>query len=133
MNKLTIIGRLTRDPELRTTTTGLNVCSFTVAVSKKLTAAQRQNGQKEADYFGVTVWRNLGESCAKYLSKGKQVCVIGPVSVRTYQAKDGTTKATMEVTAEDVEFLTPKNENNEPQATVPTGYQQVDIEDELPF
>ena len=130
MNKLIIIGRLTKDPELRTTTSGVSVCSFTVAVNRRQSASQRQNGQQpEADFFAVSVWRNLGENCAKYLAKGKMVSVIGPVSVRTYHASDGTTRASLEVTADDVEFLSPKNENT----SAPTGYQQVDMSDELPF
>ena len=101
MNKLTIIGNLTREPELRTTSAGINVCSFTVAVNRR----RRQGEQQEADFFNVSVWRERGEICAKYLAKGRQVCVIGPVSVRTYQANDGTTRAQLEVTADDVEFL----------------------------
>lgn len=72
-----------------------------------------QEGQPEADYFRVTVWRQLGENCAKYLAKGRKVCVIGPVSVSTYTGNDGNTRATLEVTADDVEFLTPKNEQSQ--------------------
>lgn len=112
MNKLTIIGNLTRDPELRTTQTGVNVCDFTVAVNRKQSAEQRQQGaQPQADFFRVTAWRERGEVCAKYLAKGRKVCVIGPVSVRTYTGNDGTTRASLEVTAEEVEFLSPKDEN----------------------
>lgn len=142
MNKLTIIGNLTKDPELRTTTSGLNVCSFTVAVNRRLTARQKESGQRaEADFFKVTVWRELGELCAKYLAKGRKVCVVGPVSVSTYTGNDGNTRATLEVTAEDVEFLTPRetNENVAPQATTQNvapqatnGFTQVEM-DELPF
>ena len=110
MNKLTIIGNLTRDPELRTTQTGINVCDFTVAVNRKLSAQQKANGQQaEADFFRVTAWRELGEICAKYLAKGRKVAVVGPVSVRTYTGNDGVTRANLEVTADDVEFLTPRD------------------------
>ena len=105
MNKLTIIGNLTRDPELRTTQQGLNVCDFTVAVNSR-----GQNSQQEADYFRVTAWRQLGENAAKYQAKGRKVCVIGPVSCRTYQANDGSTRASLEVTADDIEFLSPRGE-----------------------
>lgn len=104
MNKLTIIGGIVRDPELRTTATGLSVCTFTVAVNKR----KAQEGQPDADFFRVTAWRALGENCAKYLTKGRKVCVIGPVSISTYTGNDGKTRANMELTAEDVEFLTPK-------------------------
>ena len=106
MNKLTIIGNLTKAPELRATATGLSVCTFTVAVNRKT----RDGNQLDADFFRVTVWRQLGEICAKYLDKGRKVCVIGPVSINTYTGQDGKTRAQMEVTADDVEFLTPKTE-----------------------
>ena len=141
MNKLTIIGNLTRDPELRTTSAGINVCDFTVAVNRR---ARRDApaGQPDADFFRVSAWRQLGENCAKFLAKGRKVCVVGPVSVRTYQANDGTTRANLEVTAEDVEFLSARNDGEagaysapaaapaaEPQAA---GFTAVET-DELPF
>ena len=135
MNKLTIIGNLTRDPELRTTTTGLSVCTFTVAVSRKRTQNQQQ---PEADYFRVTAWRERGEICAKYLQKGKKVCVIGPVSVSTFTGNDGTTRANLEVTAEEVEFLSSRQEAPaaapEPIRDPQTGMEQIEMDtDELPF
>ena len=85
MNKLTIIGNLTRDPELRTTSTGVNVCSFTVAVNRRQ-RSQGAEGQPEADFFRVSAWRQLGEICQKYLAKGRKVAVVGPVTVRSYTA-----------------------------------------------
>lgn len=103
MNKLTIIGNLTKDPALRTTPQGLSVCDFTVAVNR------RGKGENEADFFRVTVWRQLAEICAKYLAKGRKVCVVGAVSARTYQTNDGQTRVSMEVTADDVEFLSPRD------------------------
>lgn len=109
MNKLVIIGNLTRDPEKRTVQGSdgdVSVCSFSVAVNRR----GRQAEGQEADFFRVTAWRGLGENCAKYLQKGRKVCVVGPVSVRTYAGNDGQTRASLEVTADDVEFLSPKNE-----------------------
>jgi len=115
MNKLTIIGNLTRDPQLRTTSTGINVCDFTVAVNRKLSAQQKANGQQaEADFFRVTVWRELGETCAKYLAKGRKVAVVGPVSVSQYTGNDGVTRSNLEVTADEVEFLTPRDAQSAP-------------------
>lgn len=102
MNKLTIIGNLTKKPELRVTSAGISVCSFTVAVNRRKTANNQNPG---TDYFSVSAWRQLGENCAKFLDKGRKVAVVGAVSVRTYQAQDGTTRAILEVTADDVEFL----------------------------
>ena len=144
MNKLTIIGNLTRDPELRATAAGVNVCDFTVAVNRRV-RRDAQNNQPEADFFRVSAWRQLGENCAKFLAKGRKVCVVGPVSVRTYQASDGTTRASLEVTAEDVEFVSSRNDgdaagayNAAPAAAAPAaeppaaGFTAVET-DELPF
>ena len=143
MNKLTIIGNLTRDPELRTTSAGVNVCSFTVAVNRR-GRRDDQSGQPEADFFRVTAWRQLADICSKYLAKGRKVCVIGPVSVRTYQANDGTTRASLEVTADEVEFLSSRNDAEAaggytapaaeaPSAETPAaGFTAVET-DELPF
>lgn len=137
MNKLTIIGNLTRDPELRTTTSGVSVCSFTVAVNRRMSSQQRQAGQQpEADYFRVTAWRERGEMCGKWLQKGKKVCVIGPVSVSTYEGQDGKTRANLEVTADEIELLSPRVSDGpvpqEPKVDEQSGFSQVDT-DELPF
>lgn len=110
MNRLTIIGNLTHDPELRTTPSGDSVCSFSVAVNRRQRRDAQNNGQPEADFFRVSAWRQLGENCAKYLAKGRKVAVVGSVSVRTYQANDGSTRATLEVNATDVEFLSSRND-----------------------
>lgn len=101
------------------------MCSFTVAVNKK-------KGE-DADFFRVSAWRELGENCNKWLRKGRKVCVIGPVSVSTYQGNDGATRASLEVTAQDVEFLSSiKDEAEAPKVDRQTGYQQVTT-DELPW
>lgn len=142
MNKLTIIGNLTRDPELRTTPNGFSVCDFTVAVNRR-TSRNNADGQPDADFFRVTAWRQLGENCQRYLAKGRKVCVIGPVSARTYQANDGTTRVSLEVTADDVEFLSSRNDDqaggySAPAASAPapmaqnSGFTAVET-DELPF
>ena len=128
MNKTTIIGNLCRDPELRTTPQGINVCDFTVAV----------NGRKQGDdatYFRVTVWRGLADICAKYLAKGRKVCVVGPVSARSYQAQNGDTRVTLEVTAEDVEFLSsgPKEETYQPKERKQTQNEYIPVDEEIPF
>ena len=109
MNKLFIVGNLTRDPELRTTAAGDSVCSFSVAVNRR-GRRDAQGNQPEADFFRVTAWRALGENCSKFLSKGRKVAVTGSVRVSTYQAQDGTTRASLEVQADDVEFLSPRGE-----------------------
>ena len=141
MNKLTIIGNLTRDPESRTTASGSSVCSFTVAVNRR--RSSQNSNQPEADFFRVSAWNQLGENCQRYLAKGRKVCVIGRVSVSTYQGNDGTTRANLEVMAEDVEFLSSRQDDAGYTAAAPaaapkaapamdTGFQEVDDED-LPF
>ena len=124
MNKLTIIGNLTKDPEIRTTSAGKNVCTFTVAVNRR----KKLEGQPEADYFRVSAWEQMGENCQRFLNKGKKVCVIGRVSVRTYKANDGETRASLEVFADDVEFISPKGESGSHYTDVTN-----DVDDELPF
>ena len=134
MNQLNIIGNLTSDPQSHTTNDGKNVCNFSVAVNRK----KKIQGQPEADFFRVAAWGRLGENCQQYLAKGKKVRVTGPVSVSTYQANDGTTRASMEVYAEDVEFLSPAGSNGQeaPAETAqdPNGGTVVDMDgSELPF
>jgi single-strand DNA-binding protein len=140
MNKIFIIGNLVRDPELRTTQSGIPVCTFTVAVNRRKQGAEA--GQQEADFFRVTTWRQMAENCNRYLAKGRKVAVAGAVSLNTYTAKDGTTKASLEVNADEVEFLTPRGEGgssdsrsissvNEPQESN-NGFVRVD-DDDLPF
>lgn len=127
MNKLTIIGNLTRDPETRVTQSGASVCSFTVAVN-------RRGQDDKTDFFRVSAWNKTGETCQKYLSKGRKVAVTGPVSVSTYTGQDGKVYANLEVMAQDVEFLTPKGEQAEqaPAAPANNGYQEV-TDDDLPY
>lgn len=130
MNKLTIIGNLTRDPETRTTQNGKTVCSFTVAVNR------RGSQQEEADYFRISAWNKLGENCQQYLAKGRKAAVVGSVSVNTYTANDGATRASLEVLASDVEFLSPRTEASAQSAPAPqqppAGYEEV-TDDDLPF
>ena len=124
MNKLSIIGNLTRDPELRTTTDGKSVCNFSVAVNRR----RKVNGQPDADFFRVTAWNGLGENCAKYLTKGKKVAVVGSVSVHAYKKKDGEADASLEVLADDVEFLSSRDSNIDKES----GMEKVET-DENPF
>ena len=132
MNKIVIIGNLTKDPELRSTQAGVNVCGFTVAVNRPKTSNNQDPG---ADFFNVNAWRGLGENCAKFLEKGKKVCVVGRISLRTWE-KDGKHGASLEVLADDVEFLSPRvSDAPTPEEPAPVvnsgGFQQA--ETELPF
>lgn len=131
MNRVFITGNLVRDPELRSTRDGISVCSFTVAVNRRNQGAKA--GQPDADFFRVTAWRGLGETCSKYLAKGRKVAVCGSVSAVPYTAQDGTARASLELTADDVEFLSPKGEHQE-QPHIDQKSGMVQVEDEsLPF
>lgn len=137
MNRLTIIGNLTADPQSHVAPNGKEVCNFTVAVNRRNRNRDAQNGQPDADFFRVAAWDQRGKSCQQYLSKGKKVCVVGPVSVSTYTAQDGTYRANMEVTANEVEFLGGGNgntqENTAPAAANEQGGFTAVETDELPF
>lgn len=143
MNRITIIGNLTKDPVTRTTQSGNNVCSFTVAVNRR---RANPDGSHDADFFQVSAWNQLAQTCQQYLAKGRKVAVVGQVSVHTYQGNDGKTYAQMDVMANEVEFLSPRSEAAEKsdqmvaQATEAmsgsvdpqSGFQQVECDD-LPF
>ena len=130
MNKIFLIGNLTGDPELRTTPNGINVCTMTIAVNRRFSS---NRDDRQTDFFRITAWRQLGETCSRYLSKGRKVCVIGEVSARAYEGKDGTVRASLEVTADEVEFLTPRAEGSgypaEPRSAAPS-YQERGQKDE---
>ena len=118
------------------------MCNFTVAVNRRRTS---NNGQQETDFFRVSAWKQLGENCQRYLAKGRKVAVVGPVSASTYQASDGSTRVQLEVMAEDVEFLSSRNDDQAaggyaapaaapaPAPAAPQGMTQVDHLDDLPF
>jgi single-strand DNA-binding protein len=110
MNKMVIIGNLTRDPETGATEGGINWCRFSVAVNRRT----KREGQPEADYIQVTAWRGLGDTCAKYLHKGKKVCVIGEARASAWTGRDGSAKGQIELTAQDVEFLSPGEGRRDP-------------------
>lgn len=107
MNKIMLIGNLTRDPELRSTSSGVTVCSFTIAVNRRFA---QQGGERQTDFFRINAWRQLGETCARYLTKGRKVAVIGELQARTYQGNDGATRMSLDVSADEVEFLSPRQQ-----------------------
>lgn len=111
MNKVFLIGNLTRDPELRTTQSGIACCQFSIAVNRRFKSA---DGVQEVDYINVVTWRQLAESSSKYLAKGKKVAVVGSIQTRTYEGKDGNKRHVTEVIASEVEFLTPKGAEAKP-------------------
>ena len=109
MNKVILIGRLTRDPELRTISTGAVTASFSLAVNRPFT---NQNGEREADFINCVVWRKQAENVAKYCKKGHQVAVEGRIQTRSYDAQDGSKRYVTEVICDNVTFLTPKSSDS---------------------
>ena len=107
MNKIIITGNLTRDPELRTTPSGVAVCSMAVAVQRDFADS---DGNRAVDFFNVNVWREKGETCAKHLKKGRKVGIVGSLQNRSYEDKDGVKRTVTEIIASEVEFLSPKQE-----------------------
>lgn len=101
-NRVILIGRLTRDPELKYTTNGVAFVQFSVAVNRKFSK------NDEADFIDIVVWRGLAENCAKYISKGSQVAVEGRIQVRSYENQEGQKRKITEVVADDVRFLSSK-------------------------
>ena len=106
MNKVTLVGRLAKDPELRTTNTGKSVCSFTVAVNRRF----QQEGQPSADFFQVTAWGKQGEVINQYMAKGRQIALSGRLQNRTYDAKDGTKRYVVDVILEEFDFIGSKSD-----------------------
>lgn len=106
MNKVILVGNLTRDPELSETSSGVAVCRFAIAVSRDYANA---DGTRETDFFNITVWRGRAENCGKYLKKGNKVAVVGSLQNRSYEDKDGIKRNVTDVVASEVEFLTPKS------------------------
>ena len=109
LNRIVIIGRLTRDPELKTTTNGTAVASFTLALDRTYKNA---NNERETDFIPVVVWRQQAETCAQYLSKGKMAAVEGRLQIRSYEDKEGHKRTAAEVVADNVRFLSPKSEDS---------------------
>jgi single-strand DNA-binding protein len=143
MNKAILTGNLVADPELRKTQSDISVCTFRIAVQRRFANPQ---GVRESDFFNIVAWRGLADTCAKFLTKGRKVGVIGVIQNRSYDAQDGTKRYITEIVADDVEFLSPNPSNQsqyqpgdvppppEPSSsyTGNTGFTQVD-DDELPF
>ncbi len=112
MNKVILIGRLTKDPEMRTTSTGVNVSTFTLAVNRPFT---NQTGERTADFINCVIWRKQAENVAKYCQKGSQVAVEGRIQTRNYDAQDGSKRYVTEVICDNVTFLSSRNNNQNPE------------------
>lgn len=110
MNKAILIGRLTRDPELRYTSSNRAVCQFTVAIDRPFT--NQASGQREADFINVVAWDKTGENVGKYMSKGRLIAVEGRIQTRNYENNEGRRVYVTEVIANNVQFLESRNAQN---------------------
>ena len=136
MNRIILIGNVSTDPEQRTTTNGKSVCSFNLAVNRKFSNA---DGDRQTDFFRINAWGKLGDSCAKYLTKGRKVAVSGELQARMYDARNGQQRLSLDVQADEVEFLSPA-ENAQTKPAKPSKPAQPDEPDfsdidagDLPF
>lgn len=129
MNKVLLIGNLSRDPELSETSNGASVCKMSLAVNRNFTNA---NGERECDFLNIVAWRQLADNCGKYLSKGKKVAVLGSIQVRSYEAQDGNRRYVTEIMADEVEFLSPRDEAQKTEPDKPE-FNPFDTDDDMPF
>lgn len=132
LNRVVIIGRLTRDPELRYTPNGTASCTFTLAVERNF---KNSNGEREADFIPIVTWRQLAENCANYLRKGRLTAVEGRIQTRSYENNEGRRVYVTEVLADNVRFLeSAKNEDRQQQNDDYSVGTPIDIsEEDLPF
>ena len=140
MNKVFLIGNLTRDPELRETPSGVAMCRFAIAVSRPTTSP---DGERQTDFFECTAWRGLAETIARFTKKGNKVAVVGSVQIRNYEDNQGVKRTVVDVIVQDCEFLTPKNSSEgfddvseSPRASAPkkkAALQPMDDDSDIPF
>lgn len=125
INRVVLMGRLTKDPELKTTSGGISVTSFSIAVDRNYV---KQGEERKADFFDVVAWRSTAEFIARYFNKGDMIAVEGQLQTRTYEANDGSTRKVVEVNIDNASFTgSKKSEVNEPKNGVPV------LDDDLPF
>lgn len=140
MNKVFLIGNLTRDPETRETPSGVTMCRFAIAVQRPYSS---QDGERQTDFFECTAWRGLGETIARYTKKGNKVAVSGSIQLRNYEDNQGMKRTAVDIIVQDCEFLTPKSSGDSfdevadaPRASAPKKkptLQAMDDDSDIPF
>ena len=139
MNKVFLIGNLTRDPELRETPSGVAMCRFAIAVSRPYSS---QEGERQTDFFECTAWRGLGETISRFTKKGNKVAVSGSIQLRNYEDNQGVRRTAVDIIVQDCEFLTPKSNEgfddvaDAPRASAPKKkptLQAMDDDGDIPF
>lgn len=109
MNKVFLIGNLTRDPELTETASGVAVCNFSIAVNRNYAS---QDGERQTDFFNCTAWRGTAEAISRYTKKGKKIAIMGSIQLRNYEDNQGVKRTAVDIIAQDVEFLSPRESND---------------------
>lgn len=132
MQEFICVGNLTKDPETGATPSGVSVCKFSIAINRNFT---KEDGTRDVDFFNVVTWRNLADNCARFLQKGNKVAIVGKLQNRQYEAQDGTKRNVTEIIAEQVEFLTPKEQgqSTDPQKSLSDLRPIECTPDDLPF
>lgn len=130
LNRVILIGRLTRDPEMRYTNQGTAVTGFTLAVDRPFNNAA---GEREADFIDCVAWRKQAETVANHLTKGRLVAVEGRLQIRSYEAQDGSKRKAAEIVTDNVRFLDRSKEGATSKDTAPDGTDEVALPDDLPF
>ncbi len=135
MNKVYLIGNLTRDPEVSETTGGVPYCRFSIAVNRNFTNA---DGNREADFFNIIVWRGQAEPCGRFLKKGSKIALVGSLQNRSYEDKDGVKRTVTDIVASEVEFLTTNRSEDDVQDVKPVkkerlSLEPIDNDNDLPF
>ena len=130
MNKVYLIGNLTRDPELSETSSGISFCRFSIAVNRTFANA---DGNREADFFNITVWRTQAENCSKFLKKGSKVAVVGSLQNHSYEDKDGVKRTLTDIVASEIEFLSTGSRLDEGEPVKKGPITEVEDDNDLPF
>ena len=136
MNKVFLIGNLTRDPELSETNGGVSVCRFGIAVNRRFSS---QDAERQTDFFNVTAWRALGETVARYTKKGNKVAVVGSIQIRNFEDNAGQKRTFVDIIADEVEFLTPKGGSSGEDYSAPAAprkkpaLEMIDDDSDIPF
>lgn len=129
-NKAILIGRLTGDPELKTTPSGVSVCSFSLAVDRRF---RDKNGERQADFINIVCWRQQAEFVARYFHKGDPIGVDGSIQARKYEDRNGNNRTAVEVVADQVFFTGGKTQRHEPTAPEPEDFEEVEDAGDIPF
>ena len=133
MNKVVLIGNICKDPELSETNSGVAVCRFSIAVNRRRTSA---DAEQQTDFFNVTAWRGLADTISRFCKKGNKIAVTGQIQIRTYEDREGAKRTSVDVVAEEVEFLSPKSNDEARTAEEPKkkpALQAFEDDSDLPF